>query len=100
MPQVSLTRWRSHVIAAETQGLSIAAYAKQHGFSKNTLYAARHQMKQPITHPFVAVQTEVTTQATPSMLEISISPHVVLRSQTYPEVTWLASLVHALVLTS
>ena len=100
MAGVSLTRWRPHVLAAESAGLSVIAYAKLHGISSTTLYAARQQMRQLKSalppSDFVAVQIPsiaVTQHTIPlrSPVEINLSPQVTLRSDHYPDVAWLAS---------
>lgn len=45
MAQVSIERWRSHVEAAAKAGVTLAQYAREHGLSRHTLYAARQAMK-------------------------------------------------------
>lgn len=106
MAGVSLARWRPHVLAAESAGLSVIAYAKIHGLSSTTLYAARQQMRQLKSADFVAVQTPSTPFTQPSSqshrspVEIHLSPQVSLRSDHYPDVAWLAALVRTLAATS
>lgn len=70
MTTVNLERWRGHVAAARRQGIALGHYAKEHGISRYTLYAAQQQLRQagelttPVTArrkrssppPFVAVQ--------------------------------------------
>lgn len=102
MAKVSLTRWRPHILAAESAGLSMIAYAKIHNLSSTTLYAARQQMRQLKSTDFVAVQTPSDSftqhpiQLHRSPVEINLSPQVSLRSEHYPDVIWLAALVRTL----
>ena len=35
-------KWQGHLIAAETSGMSLSAYAGQHGINVRRLYEARH----------------------------------------------------------
>ena len=46
IPQVKLSRWKPHLQAAARQGKTLAKYAREHGLSRYTLYAAR-QMRVP-----------------------------------------------------
>ena len=41
IPQVKPSRWKPHLEAAARQGKTIAQYAREHGLSRHTLYAAR-----------------------------------------------------------
>lgn len=45
MPQVNLDHWRGHVLAALQADLSFAAYAREHGLSRHTLYSAHRLLK-------------------------------------------------------
>ena len=45
MTRVKLERWRAHLAAARDQGVSIARYAREHGLSRFTLYAAQRQWR-------------------------------------------------------
>ena len=74
MAGMNLNRWREHLAAVQREGKSISQYAREHGLSRYTLYAARQQLKdegcalakggQPgvagavSTSPFVAVEVE------------------------------------------
>lgn len=40
MGQIDLKRWRPHLRAAKVAGLTLAHYARRHGLSRHTLYAA------------------------------------------------------------
>lgn len=40
MVQINLKKWGSHLQAARTAGVSLAQYARKHGLSRHTLYAA------------------------------------------------------------
>ena len=40
MGQIDLKRWRPHLRAARAAGMSLAQYARKHGLSRHTLYAA------------------------------------------------------------
>lgn len=40
MGQIDLRRWRPHLRAAKAAGVSLAQYARKHGLSRHTLYAA------------------------------------------------------------
>ena len=70
--RVNLERWRAHLAAAQKRGVALAQYAREHGLSGHTLYAARKQLEReasgtrgrtkgksstpPNTSPFVAVR--------------------------------------------
>jgi len=45
MANVNIDRWREHVLTALETGVSFMDYAKVHGFSHHTLYAAQQKMK-------------------------------------------------------
>ena len=45
MTKVKLERWRAHLAAAREQGMSLACYAREHGLSRFTLYAAQRQWR-------------------------------------------------------
>src|SRR6266542_3574741 len=45
MTKVKLERWRAHLAAARDRGISIARYAREHGLSRFTLYAAQRQWR-------------------------------------------------------
>jgi transposase-like protein len=40
MGQIDMKRWRPHLRAAKAAGVSLAQYARKHGLSRHTLYAA------------------------------------------------------------
>jgi hypothetical protein len=40
MSQVDMKRWRPHLRAARVAGVTLAQYAREHGLSRHTLYAA------------------------------------------------------------
>jgi hypothetical protein len=68
MTTVKLTRWEKHVTAARRQGMPLSHYAREHGISRYTLYAAQRQLRShgeaaakpgrhgPERSPFVAVR--------------------------------------------
>lgn len=72
MTTVKLERWQGHVVAARKQGMPLSHYAREHGLSRYTLYAAQRQLRRkgeaktkrsvrgvrgrPDASPFVAVQ--------------------------------------------
>ena len=43
--KVNLDRWIPHLNAAKREGISLAQYAKTHGLSRYTLYAAREWIR-------------------------------------------------------
>jgi len=45
MTTVKLERWRGHVAAARKQGKPLSHYAREHGISRYTLYAAQRQLR-------------------------------------------------------
>jgi hypothetical protein len=45
MRRVKAERWRVHLEAAREQGISLARYAREHGLSRFTLYAAQRQRR-------------------------------------------------------
>jgi hypothetical protein len=78
MTTVKLERWRAHLTAARTQGMSLAHYARAHGISRYTLYAAQRQLRsgakltkrsarragaQPNATPFIPVQVAAPARA-------------------------------------
>ena len=72
MTRVKLERRQGHVVAARKQGMALSHYAREHGISRYTLYAAQRQLRseeevkakrlvcrarrRPTASPFVAVQ--------------------------------------------
>lgn len=83
MSTVKLERWRGHVVAARRQGIPLSHYAREHGISRYTLYAAQRQLRsegceatkraarpgamRADTSPFVAVRV-AEAEATPAAL--------------------------------
>jgi transposase-like protein len=45
MTRVKLDHWREHLAAALKEKKSLSDYAREHGLSRYTLYAARRQLK-------------------------------------------------------
>ncbi len=45
MTTVKLERWRGHLAAARKQGVPLSHYAREHGLSRYTLYAAQRQLR-------------------------------------------------------
>jgi len=45
MAQVNVKRWQGHLEAAAKAGVSIARYAREHGVSAHTLYAAKQAIE-------------------------------------------------------
>ena len=45
MTTVKLERWRGHLAAARKQGMALSRYAREHGLSRYTLYAAQRQLR-------------------------------------------------------
>ena len=43
--KVNLDRWGPHLEAARREGVTLAEYARSHGLSRYTLYAAREMLK-------------------------------------------------------
>ena len=43
--KVNLTRWRKHLKRAASRGITLAQYAREHGLSRHTLYAASQQRR-------------------------------------------------------
>jgi len=105
MAEVSLLRWQPHLEAADQAGLSISAYARQHGLSRHTLYMARKALRQrdkAATAPagrdrFVGVRVSVPpAPSAVSSVEIRVSERVLLRCPQWPDPVWLATLVRTL----
>lgn len=109
MAEVSLARWLPHLEAAERAGLSLSAYARQHGLSRHTLYVARKQWRtqnQPATpmtsapvtpQRFIAVHAAAAvSRSTPAALEVRLSGGVALAFAELPDRAWLAPLLQAL----
>ena len=79
MTRVKLERWQGHVVAARKQGMALSHYAREHGISRYTLYAAQRQLRsegevkakrlvcrarrRPTASPFVAVQLAASAPA-------------------------------------
>lgn len=49
--KVNLDRWMPHLVAAKREGRSLAAYARKHGLSQYTLYAARETLRRAKVEP-------------------------------------------------
>ena len=43
--KVNLARWRKHLKRATARGITLAQYAREHGLSRHTLYAASQQRR-------------------------------------------------------
>jgi hypothetical protein len=43
--KVKLERWKPHLAAAEREGKTLTAYARERGISRHTLYAAREMVR-------------------------------------------------------
>lgn len=43
--KVNLERWVPHLMAAKREGETLARYARSHGLSRHTLYAARQMLR-------------------------------------------------------
>jgi len=43
--KVNLDRWGPHLLAAKREGKSLTQYARSHGLSRHTLYAARQMLR-------------------------------------------------------
>ena len=43
--KVNLARWRKHLKRAAARGITLAQYAREHGLSRHTLYAASQQQR-------------------------------------------------------
>ncbi|HUX25566.1 MAG TPA: hypothetical protein VMV87_13235 [Burkholderiales bacterium] len=43
--KVNLDRWGPHLLAAKREGKSLTQYARSHGLSRYTLYAARQMLR-------------------------------------------------------
>ena len=43
--KVNLARWRKHLKRAAARGVTLAQYAREHGLSRHTLYAASQQRR-------------------------------------------------------
>ena len=43
--KVNLARWRKHLKRATARGITLAQYAREHGLSRHTLYAASQQQR-------------------------------------------------------
>jgi hypothetical protein len=55
--KVNLDRWEPHLAAAKREGVSLAQYAKAHGLSRYTLYAAREWIRKANGKPLPARQS-------------------------------------------
>jgi hypothetical protein len=56
--KVKLQRWAEHLKRAAASGVPLARYARDHGISEQTLYAARHQQR-----ALQRTQEQIRTQA-------------------------------------
>jgi transposase-like protein len=72
MATVKLERWQGHVMAARRQGMALSHYAREHGISRYTLYAAQRQLR---------VQEEVTASRPQRQARVraNASPFVAVR---------------------
>ena len=78
-------QYQSHLNAAESAGLPLAAYAKQHGLSVQSLYAERYRLRQYDEQAkpgagFVQVRSEQTMP--PTLLQIRLPNGVSLAVPT------------------
>jgi len=55
--KVNLDRWGPHLAAAKRKGVSLAQYARIHGLSRYTLYAAREWTRKANGKPLPARQS-------------------------------------------
>ena len=86
IPQVKLSRWKPHLQAAARQGKTLAQYAREHGLSRYTLYAARQmlhaspgQARTPASRPARISFTAVKLMSAPEMR--LVPPHQRARLQ-------------------
>lgn len=73
---VSLARWRPHLKAAEREGKTLRAYAREHGLSPYTLYGARSRLRRMhaeggSSSPFAAVRVK-TAATKPGSASVSL----------------------------
>lgn len=49
--RVKLERWGAHMLLAREREIALAQYAREHGLSRHTLYAAQRQLREQTGHP-------------------------------------------------
>ena len=80
MNQVDLKRWRPHLRAAKAAGATLAQYAREHGLSRHTLYAAqRAERDRKGVRPKALVRARAARRALPAtnvraFVPVAVSP--------------------------
>ena len=74
-------QWRDHIRAAESQGLTLSAYARQHQLPLPTLYSAKHVLLKKgalgkSSAPFVKVAAPASVMSLESRIHIILPNRV------------------------
>lgn len=97
--------WLRHLRACQAAGLSIPAYAAQHGLNPQSFYSGRLQLMRlgvwpryqpPRSAPFVRVQLSEPMAAAPTGHQVRVGADVVLELAAHSEPRWVAQLLRAL----
>lgn len=67
--KVNLERWAPHLMAAKREGKTLTRYARSHGLSRHTLYAARQMLRRVGGKATVEHQPRVFRAQTKSLPE-------------------------------
>jgi hypothetical protein len=62
--KVNLDRWAPHLMAAKREGKTLTRYARNHGLSRHTLYAARQMLRAMSGKPAVRRRPRVLPTTT------------------------------------
>ena len=85
MYQVDLKRWRPHLRAAKAAGVTLAQYAREHGLSRHTLYAAlRAERDRKGLHPKALARARAAHRALPASAAVAFVPVEVSSSPLPP----------------
>lgn len=61
--KVNLDRWGPHLLAAKREGKSLTEYARSHGLSRYTLYAAKQMLRSMGANPRVERRPQAVSKA-------------------------------------
>lgn len=90
------TFWQTHLANAQSQGLSLRAYARREGLSEHSLYAARRRVRAKAGAPAVPSTSPAPAFATVRIAvagcELSLPGGILLRLPEPPPASWLAAL--------
>jgi len=98
-PRLSSEEWKTHVAAYEQAGMSLVAYAKQHGLCRRNLGRWRQRLRPQAAAPLALVPLRVVgtpASGEPPRLELRLRTGHALRFEGPLEPRWVATLCRAL----